>query len=408
MANKGDNEEEKHRRNRGSGSIYFDKHSERWVGVLDLGMLNGRRQRRKVSAKTVEEVAEKLEQLRHHLDMAGGDIPLKRPKVETFLWEWLTESFQSGHIKPKTYESYEGMIRIHIVPALGFKRLDELSPRDVKRMVDAMQQKRLSADTIRIAHAVLRSALSEAERMEYVDRNVAKLVRLPKTKKRKPVILVSDQVGDFFRVLREHRHYPLYLCALTLGLRRQELLSLDWQDLDLEQGTLAVEASKTPSGERTLSLPGFLVQALREHRLRQEIERDLMGENWREHGLVFSSGVGTPMSGRNLFRHFKSVLKKAGLPRRMHFHDFRHNCATFLVSKNVHPRVAMNILGHSQISITMNYYAHVQEPDQRAALEQIALYLEETLQIDDDEWDDEDEWDEGEDDDSDEEGENDD
>jgi integrase len=338
----------------------------------------------------------------------GMDISRKSPKLEHYLWEWLTESFQSGHIKPKTYESYEGMIRIHIVPALGFNRLDELRSRDVKRMVGEMQAKKLSASTIRNAHAVLRSALSEAERMEYVDRNVAKRVRLPPIKKRKPVILLPDQVGDFFRVLQEHRLYPLYLCTLTLGLRRQEVLALGWQDLDLEQGTLAVEASKTPSGERTLSLPGFLVQALREHRLRQEIERDLMGENWREHGLVFSSGVGTPMSGRNLFRHFKSVLKKAGLPRRMHFHDLRHNCATFLVSKNVHPRVAMNILGHSQISITMNYYAHVQEPDQRAALEQIALYLEETLQIDDDEWDDEDEWDEGEDDDSDEEGENDD
>jgi integrase len=297
------------------------------------------------------------------------------------------------------------MIRIHIVPALGFNRLDELRSRDVKRMVGEMQAKKLSASTIRNAHAVLRSALSEAERMEYVDRNVAKRVRLPPIKKRKPVILTLPQLNDFFSAIQDHRLQPLYVIALSLGLRRKEIIELRWANINLEQGSLTtMEEGKSENSYRTLPLPRFLVDVLKKHHQRQEIERRLLGDDWHEQGRVFPSEVGTAISGRNLLRHFKSVLKKAGLPLRMHFHDLRHNSATFLVAEDVHPRVVMQILGHSQIGITMNLYAHVLDAKQREALEKVGLRLSEVLQIEKKEqYDDEDEWDEEEDDEWDEE-----
>jgi integrase len=139
---------------------------------------------------------------------------------------------------------------------------------------------------------------------------------------------------------------------------------------------LTVRQSKTEAGARTLPLPGRLMTALQKHWLNlQEVRRSL-GTEWKEYGLVFPSEVGTPVSPRNLVRQFKSTLKRAGLPQTIRFHDLRHSCATFLVAQGVHPRVAMEILGHSQISVTMDTYAHVLSEVQAEAVEGVADLLQ--------------------------------
>ncbi|MFQ5348679.1 MAG: tyrosine-type recombinase/integrase, partial [Rhodothalassiaceae bacterium] len=87
-------------------------------------------------------------------------------------------------------------------------------------------------------------------------------------------------------------------------------------------------------------------------------ERLLAGERRQEHGLVFTTTIGTPIDGRKINGYFKSILARAGLsPKR--FHDLRHTCASLLLAQGVHPRVVMDILGHSTIGLTMNSYSHV-------------------------------------------------
>jgi hypothetical protein len=114
------------------------------------------------------------------------------------------------------------------------------------------------------------------------------------------------------------------------------------------------------------------VQLLTDHRRRQDVERQELGEGWQKHDLVFPSDRGTPLEPRNLHRHFKIALKRAGLPETTRFHDLRHSCATFLIAQGVHPRVVMEILGHSQISLTMNTYGHVLPETQREATTKVA------------------------------------
>ena len=115
---------------------------------------------------------------------------------------------------------------------------------------------------------------------------------------------------------------------------------------------------KTKMSRRTIALPETAVNALRLHRTRQLEERLLAGSLWREHGFVFPTTIGTPMDARNLTRHFVKALKNAELPQKR-FHDLRHTCASLLLAQGVHPRVVMEILGHSQISLTMDTYSHV-------------------------------------------------
>ena len=173
------------------------------------------------------------------------------------------------------------------------------------------------------------------------------------------------------------------LMVLALGLRQGEALGLRWTDVDLERGTLRVQKQlqridgklqltepKTERSRRTIALPGFALDALRGHRVRQLEERLVAGEQWQDHGLVFPSTNGTPLDPRNMVRQVHELLDRAGLPRKR-FHDLRHTCATLLLVQGADLRVVMDVLGHSQISLTANTYQHVVESLKRDAADRM-------------------------------------
>ena len=103
-------------------------------------------------------------------------------------------------------------------------------------------------------------------------------------------------------------------------------------------------------------------------------ERLLAGSRWQDTGMVFTSTIGTLLEPRSVSRKFQSALERAGLPRKR-FHDLRHTCASLLLVQGVHPRVVMQILGHSQIAVTMDTYSHVIDELGREAANQIDTLL---------------------------------
>jgi len=191
----------------------------------------------------------------------------------------------------------------------------------------------------------------------------------------------------FLDAVRGDRLEALYSVALTMGLRQGEALGLRWEDVDLETGTLHVRHQlqrvagqlrqvpvKTARSRRTLAIAPSIVGSLREHHRRQVEDRLLAGSRWRETGYVFTTSIGTPLEARNVVRSFKAILAWAGLPD-IRFHDLRHSCATLLLVRGVSPRVVMEILGHSQISLTMNTYSHVVPELARDAAVKLDLLL---------------------------------
>jgi integrase len=117
-------------------------------------------------------------------------------------------------------------------------------------------------------------------------------------------------------------------------------------------------------------------RALRDHSDRQRVERHEAGQRWRESGLVFTTAIGTPLDGTAVTKSFHHVLDRAGLPQRR-FHDLRHSCATLLLVQGVSPRIVMDVLGHSQIGLTMNTYSHVIPDMRRDAAQRIEDLLQE-------------------------------
>jgi integrase len=219
--------------------------------------------------------------------------------------------------------------------------------------------------------------------------NVATLVEIPRPKKFVVTPLTPEQARALLSAVRGDRLEALYRVALSLGLRRGEVLALRWEDINFDRQELCVTGSvrrvngklrrldpKTEASVRTLRLPPVLLRVLREHKARQEQER--LSEDWREHGLVFPSDVGTLMEPGNLHRGFKTVLERAGLPTTIRFHDLRHSCATLLLAQGEALVVVRDILGHTQISTTADIYGHVLPDSHKHAVDGLDALLSES------------------------------
>jgi integrase len=202
-----------------------------------------------------------------------------------------------------------------------------------------------------------------------VGRNVTEDVVDPPQVKREEIRPLScDQTRAFLKAAEGNRLEALYTVAVHTGIRPGEILALEWDDVDLDSGTLQLnralsdgefDAPKTPRSRRQIKLTAGSVKALRAHRKRQLEERMQRAGLWRDYGLVFPSTVGTPLNHRNLVRSFKALLKSAGLPQTVRLYDLRHTCATLLFSRNVHPKYVQELLGHASIALTLDTYSHV-------------------------------------------------
>ena len=293
---------------------------------------------------------------------------------------WLNE-VASATVRDSTLHRYRQGVRLYIGPALGHIRLDKLRPQQLAAFYrDA--QSHLSSGSVRRLHALLRRSLTVAQRWGHIFVNPATLVEPPPLQLEEVRPLSASEAHDLLTAARQTDLAARWVLGLATGLRQGEVLGLHWEDIDLSQGTLRVQralqrrsdgrlvevAPKTARSRRTLPLPASVVTALVDHRVNQQELRSAAGPRWTESDLVFTTRVGTPIHPRNDHRAFVALLRSAGL-RRVRLHDLRHTTASLLLSQGVSPRVVMEILGHSQISVTMNTYSHVSPELNRAAAE---------------------------------------
>lgn len=361
----------KRRAGNNQGSIYRRKSDGRWVGSVSLGMVDGKRQRKTVYGSTQTEVRKKLTEIQSRLDR-GIPVRTSSPTVAQYLDSWL-ESVEKQGRRPKTIQNYRQAIENHLKPALGRHRLEKLTQHHVQMMLDDMQSQGLELSSIGFYRNVLRAALGRAIKLDLVSRNVATLVDLPTPKKVARVTLSADGASALLEAVRGDRLEALYMVAVLLGLRQGETLGLQWQDIDLDAGTLQVRQQlvrvdgfvtfgppKSDSGQRVIPIPDLVVDALRRHRTRQLEERLVAGGRWQEQWqLVFCTETGSPISPDHLRKHFRQTLDRAGLPA-MRWHDLRHSTASILASWGIHPKVVQAILGHADASLTIERYTHAE------------------------------------------------
>ncbi|MFF0622941.1 tyrosine-type recombinase/integrase [Streptomyces sp. NPDC004296] len=359
----------------GAGSIWQRKDG-RYEARVYVPQPDGTRKRKTVYGATWEECDEKRQELVRR-DRQGVPTPTRSAKLSEWLPYWLEE-----HVRPQrkrtTYVKYEMHTRLYLVPLLGNRRLESLTTANVRRMLSAVTAQ-ASAATAKEAHRVLRTALTAACCEELISRNVVQLVPAPPVEPRELNPWSLDESLAFLEAARPDPLYPAFVLAVALGLRRGEILGLHWRDVDLDRRTLTVRSTLNRGGKelyldttknrraRVIPVPLMCVAPLRWQRLRQAGQRSALGAEWHDSGLVFTTRSGRPIEPRNLYRSFQRISASASLPP-VRLHDTRHGCASLLFAAGVAPRTVMEILGHSQIAVTMNVYTHVSDDTRREAM----------------------------------------
>lgn len=231
--------------------------------------------------------------MRRRLD--GQLLTTSTPTVSSFLEDWFRTNTDTW--RPSTRRGYRRAIDGFLVPAFGPLRLEQLTPQRVQRWLTDEKTDHGARRRITLAHATLRSALSEAQRLQLVVINAATLVKVPQPVRKAIAPLDVQQASAFLARAGAHRLGALFSVALACGLRLGEATGLRWEDIELTTGevrirqqlqrvgkSLIAQGLKTEKSRRTLALPQVCLVALWAHRTRQLEERLKVGEGWRDTG----------------------------------------------------------------------------------------------------------------------------
>ncbi len=362
------------------GSIRQRKSDGLWEARLDCGYQNGKRASRSFYGKTQAEVREQLVKAVRDKQQ-GVVVAVNKQTVGEYLADWLEQTARPK-LRARTFLGYKQTLDLHVIPHIGKVKLSKLTPQRLQAWMGALQKSGATPRTCRYARTVLRAALKQAVRWQVLLVNPATLIEVPRHVKAEIEPYSVEQAQSLLKAAKDHELEGFVNVGIACGLRVGETLGLSWDDVNLDAGTLTVrrtlsrlpvvrdEEGKVISGglvfgepksarsRRTLTLPGVVVDALKAHRTRQKEQRLRVGAAWQDSGLVFTSPIGTALDYSNLRRSFRALLKAAKLPLTK-IHNMRHTAATLLLAQGCDPRTIMSVLGHSQISLTMNTYAHV-------------------------------------------------
>lgn len=388
MLEKGENKKG-HRRNsrraRGEGTVYQRQSDKRWVASIPLE--NGKR--KEYYFKTQREAIAKKNELLYDKKM-GRLATGPQQTVKQFLEYWLEEVHRLN-ISLNTYQIYRNLLDHHILPKIGDIRLQKLTAEHIQSLYAYEQKRGLAVETVRTIHRMLHRALRDAVNWERVSYNVCDRVKPPRAVKYEPRLLGKEQALCLLEAARGTWLEAVLTLAVTTGMRQGEILGLKWQDIDFQEGSLQIQRSisrigrfglvehgtKTEKSKRKIFLPDFVLEILMQYKGLQAEQKTKAGDAWKEQDIVFSNNKGGFTEPFTLIRRFKQLLKKAELPD-IRFHDLRHSAATILLEMGVHPKLVQELLGHSNISQTMDRYSHVLPSMQREMMRQLDQFFKQS------------------------------
>jgi integrase len=371
------------------------------MGAVSIGYgPDGNRIRRKVSGKTKQEVRAKLQAL--HEELNAGVRSSSTYTVREAVDDWLREGLDGTSERTRTL--YEGLLE-PVLEGIGARLLRDLGARDIRSTLSQLAT-RYSTRSLQITRNSLERAIRHAEADDLVGRNVAALVKTPQGRNgRSSKSFTLEQAKALLAASEGARLHAYVVLSLLVGIRTEEARALRWDHVvswvDDSAGWQPVTAAgfdparasedqyaiyvwrserhggdtKTEKSRRTLALPQRCVEALRQHMERQGKERLRAGELWQEHGLVFASRIGTPLTANNVIRAFRIITKKAGhgedwVPREM-----RHTFVSVLSANGVPVESIALLAGHERSATTESVYRH----EIRPALTQGAEVMDEVF-----------------------------
>lgn len=337
----------------------------------------GKQLRRSFSGKTQKEVREKMQAAA--VAVNDGDY-FEPAKITVGQWldTWAAEYLNS--VKPRTVESYRANIKQHIKPAIGAKRLSELTAVDVQRLYNGLTNKHngktLSAKSKKNVHGTLHKALEKAVSLGYIRHNPADKPDLPKIQKAEIKPLADGEMVSFLDAIKGSEYEPVYTVTLFTGMREGEVLGLTWDCIDFKAGTITIKQqlqkvrgtggeytlASTKNGKtRIVSPASYVMQVLTNQRKAQSEQRLKAGPAWSNpFNLVFTNALGKNLCAQTVYLHFKKLAAAAGVPA-ARFHDLRHSYAVAALRSGDDIKTVQENLGHHTAAFTLDTYMHVTE-----------------------------------------------
>lgn len=349
----------------------------RWEVVVELPAdpATGKRRQATKTCATYKDAKEHRTKWLHEI-YEGSAVEHSPVTIQEVMEYWL-DTHARPRLRAKTVYDYEQIIRRYIHPALGRVKVQDLTTRRVQQFYTQLLGVGCGAPTVRRIHLHLNQALKQAVTHGLVTRNVAALATQPKAQPREMQVWTAAEAQAFMAVAPGSRYGPLWQTELGTGMRRGEVLGVRWQDIDLDEGLLHVRQAvgsvkgrveikglKTKGSRRTIPLAEPLIVALKQHKRTQNERRLMHADLWHDNDLVFASDTGSPINPDNLSSDYRRLVQAAGV-RRIRVHDLRHTYVSLALQAGVNIRVISELVGHSDIRITLGTYAHVM-PEQRA------------------------------------------
>lgn len=325
----------------------------------------------------------RLRELLTELDK-GTFIKPGKATLREYLKSWLLD-YCKPNLAGNTLALYSVMCNKHINPTLGNIPLVELKPQHLQHLYAQKLSDGLSTRTVQIIHVTLHKALKSAVKAGLLVRNVAEAIDTPKIQRHEMHVMNEVDLHIFLEMARSTNYYSLFYLLLFTGMRRNEVLALRWQDIDLLLCQLSVTRSmqylhnvapenrisfkepKTQKSRRLIALSPSTVRVLTEHGEAQSKLRQSLGlPTSSDNDLVFSHYDGSPLLPGSITQAWHRLALRTGL-KGVRLHDARHTHASLLLKQNVHPKIVSERLGHASIAITLDLYSHTTPGLQQAA-----------------------------------------
>lgn len=372
------------KRANGEGSIAFYSSRNCYRGQLTIGTdENGKVKRKSFYGKTKKEVKEKMDN--YKLLNPIGAAAINEYTIATWFKYWLW-NIKKRDIKPTTFARYESVYRTHIEGSeIANIPLYKLKLNNLQSYYNKLLDNGTTIETVKQINTKLKTCLDSAEKNNYVEKNYCKLVELPTNAKEQKIEIFSmDQEKQFIETIKGHKLELLFLTALYTGLRIGEISGLKWSDIDFDKHRLTVnrtvtrvalfdkdgkrhyemieQTPKTSNGFRTVPISPIIFDRLLEHKKQQDtIKREIPSFN--EYDLIFCDKKGYYINPNSIMGTLDRMQRDMDIPKenRISFHGLRKTFATRLFERNISPKTVQSLLGHSDISITLNIYTQVMD-----------------------------------------------
>lgn len=386
------------KRSNGEGEIFKYRFDEKgnckmWSARIMIGYNEkGKPIRKQFYGKTQKEVKEKLDKFKHENALNKTNIDYDKLTVEEYYYNWLIS--RKNDYKPTSFKNYYSIYKNYIKGSLvGKTPIKKLTSTVIKSYYNSLIGSVQSTHTIRKINTMLKTCLNSAVKDEIIIKNPCTIVDLPKVnrEKRREVFTIEEQ-ETFLNYIKGHELEPLFLTALSTGMRLAELLGLKWQHVDLDNNIIHVretrqdtyifddelnpsfvsvqQTPKTDNSTRDIPIPEKLTNILRLYKAKQKEHRLQNKGNYRINDYVFKSKMGVPVKYNKPYTVFQNLQRKIGI-KPIKFHGLRKTYATRLFENGVPPKTVQVLMGHTDIETTLNIYTEVMEDEKIKAVDKL-------------------------------------